>query len=361
MKTTFHRAILHAGREARTLVAGVVVVALGATSAAAVETIYVRVGHDSLAASVFPSAHPGRSPLMLLLPGSERASRAMYSKFAAHFAARGFVAVIFDRRGEGESSGLWDEEKSLDQIAADGRSVLHAACKRADVDSTFLAVWGVSQGGWTATIVAAREPAVRLAVLVSDPALTTHEENLNERAWQLREKGSSEQDIAEITDLRRVLWHYYATGEKPADFSARWKVALERPWFKLLEWPRWEPTTDSLSATTLAHYRNNHDPLPYIHASHAAVLRLYGREDHHINSLASLAAARAAYQGIERDTTFVLYPDRGHIMQSTIGSPECRTCPHDMSHFKGGFDFDPPVWNQIDAWLAVRLNRTAVH
>ncbi len=361
MKTIFHRAILHPGRHPRTLVAGFVLAALGATCADAVETIYVRVGHDSLAASVFPSAHHGRSPLMLLLPGSERLSRSMYAKFAAHFAARGFVAVSFDRRGEGESSGTWDDTQSLDQIAEDGRLVLHAVCKRADVDSTSLAIWGVSQGGWTATIIAGREPAVRLAILISDPALTTHEENLNERAWALRDKGFSEQEVTEITDMRRILWRYYATGVRPENFTQRWQATLERPWFERARWPRWEPTPDSLSAEALAGYRRNYDPLPNIHATQAAILRLYGREDRHLDPRASLAAARAAYRGIERDTTFTMYQDRGHILESTIEKPECPSCPHDMSHFKGGFDFDPPVWNQIDAWLAARMNQGKGH
>jgi pimeloyl-ACP methyl ester carboxylesterase len=361
MKSSFQSTVRHAVHRPWLGVVGLALATLGSTAAHAVETLHVRVGTDSLAASVFPSARPGLSPLLLLLPGSERASRSMYEHFATHFAAQGFVAITFDRRGEGESSGTWDDTQSLDRIAEDGRTVLHAVCKRAGVDSTLLAVWGVSQGGWTATIVAGREPAVRLAILVSDPALTTHEENLNERAWDLREKGYGEKEISEITDLRRSLWRYYATGEKPAGFSERWKIALQQPWFEKLQWPRWEPTPDSISATTRASYRRNHDPVPYIRASYAAVLRLYGREDHHISPLASLAAARAAYQGIERDTTFVLYPDRGHILQSTIGSPECHSCPHDMSHFKGGLDFDPVVWHQIDSWIAARMPQGAIH
>jgi hypothetical protein len=185
--------------------------------------------------------------------------------------------------------------------------------------------------------------------------LTLHEENLNERAWDLREKGFTEPEIAEITAMRRLLWRYYGTGVRPADLSTRWQAATQRPWFARLQWPTWEPTPDSLSAEARANYRRNHDPLPFIHATHASVLRLYGREDHHIDALASLAAARAAYRGTACDTTFVLYANRGHILQSTVERPECRSCPHDMAQFAAGFDFDAEVWRDILAWVASRL------
>jgi pimeloyl-ACP methyl ester carboxylesterase len=326
--------------------------------AQAVETVRVPVGTDTLAASVFRSGRAGKSPAILLLPGSERLSRDLYRKFATRFAAEGFVAVTFDRRGEGESTGEWDETKKLEPIADGGLGVLRFVCRhRSDVDSTNLAVWGLSQGGWTATIVAAREPAVRVAILVSDPALTTHEENLNERAWQLREKGFTEAEAREITDVRRVLWRYYATGEKPPDFAATWSKAKQATWFARMEWPAYEPTPDSLAPEARAGFRHNHDPVPYIRTTHAAVLRLYGRDDHHLDSAASLAAARAAYRGIDRDTTFVMYPNRGHILQSTLERPECVTCPHDMSRVAAVFDFEEAIWQDILSWVRPRLRQ----
>jgi pimeloyl-ACP methyl ester carboxylesterase len=285
-------------------------------------------------------------------------SRDFYRKFATRFAAEGFVAVTFDRRGEGESTGEWDDTKAIEPIADAGIAVLRFVCRRrSDVDSMSLAVWGLSQGGWTATIVAAREPAVRVAILVSDPALTTHEENLNERAWALREKGFSEAEVREITDVRRVLWRYYATGEKPADFAATWSRVKQAAWFARLGWPTSEPTPDLLAPEERAVFRQNHDPVPYIRTARAAVLRLYGREDHHLDSAASLRAARAAYRGIDCDTTFVMYPNRGHILQSTLEHPECVTCPHDTSRFAGGFDFEAAIWQDTLTWLRPRLRR----
>jgi hypothetical protein len=122
-----------------------------------------------------------------------------------------------------------------------------------------------------------------------------------------------------------------------------------------MQWPTWEPTPDSVSAEQRAIYRRNHDPVPYIRAAGAAVLRLYGLGDHHLDPVASLAAARSAYRGLERDTTFIAYRDRGHILQSTLEHPECQTCPHDMSRIAASFDFDEVVWRDIQAWLRPRM------
>ncbi len=116
-----------------------------------------------------------------------------------------------------------------------------------------------------------------------------------------------------------------------------------------------EPSPDALSAEGLAVFRRCYDPGDDMRHAAAAVLRLHGREDRHIRSDLSLAAARAVHHGIARDTTFRMYDDRDHGLQSTIGAPECLQCPHHGDQFANGLELDDVIWNDVLAWLQPRL------
>lgn len=320
------------------------------------QTLQVRAGVVTLAATLTRPERGERAPLVILMPGSERMSRSFYGKVAARFVSAGLAAVVWDRRGEGESGGSWDSTQSITRIADDALLVLQAAKRLPGVDSTAVVVWGLSQGGWSGTRLAATAPNVVAAVLFSDPALPTYEENLNERWWQLQlEQGFSQQEADEITDVRRELWRYYRTGVKPDGFSALWSATQTKPWFERMKWHRYEPTPDSMSAERLADFRRFYDPTADMRGTVAPVLRLYGREDRHIRSDRSLAAARAAYTGMARDTAFRMYDDRGHGLQSTLGAPECPSCPHHGDRFAHGLELDDAVWRDVVAWLEPRL------
>lgn len=319
-------------------------------------TLRVPAGDVALSATLMRPGTQTQTPLVILMPGSERMSRALYAKVAARFVTEGLAAVVWDRRGEGDSGGAWDSTQSITRIADDALLVLQAAKRESGIDSAVVVVWGLSQGGWSGTRLAAIAPNVHAAVLLSDPALPTYEENLNERWWQLQQdQGFSRQEADEITAVRHELWRYYRTGVKPDGFSALWIETQGKPWFERMKWHQFEPTPDSMSAERLADFRRFYDPTDDMRRTSAPVLRLYGREDRHIRSDVSLAAAREVYRGSARDTTFRIYDDRGHGLQSTIGAPECPNCPHHGDMLANGLELDDAVWRDIVTWLRPRL------
>lgn len=101
-----------------------------------------------------PAAAPAaRVPAVILLPGSGPSTRSDAAAFVQPFLRKGFAVLTFDKRGCGASTGSW-LTSSLDDMAADGRVLLEWVKARAEVEAARVGLVGVSQGGWTAPLVA---------------------------------------------------------------------------------------------------------------------------------------------------------------------------------------------------------------
>lgn len=166
------------------------VLTLGSTSAHLVpfKRTDVRVpssGGVMLAATITEPASPGPHPGLVVVHGSEAGTRILYGVWAGLYAALGFAVLIYDKRGNGESTGAYPGEvsttTSLNAFADDA-----AACAR------FLATWpgvdpkrvgfhGGSQGGWTVPLAVRRFPAAAFAVLLSAPAVSVGQQTV----WSL--------------------------------------------------------------------------------------------------------------------------------------------------------------------------------
>ena len=85
-----------------------------------------------------------------------------------YFVLNGINVISYDQRGTGKSSGNWLQNGPV-QRAADVEAVYDAYSASTHVDADKMGVWGFSNGGWTAPIVATTR---RLAfmILKSGPA-----------------------------------------------------------------------------------------------------------------------------------------------------------------------------------------------
>ncbi len=113
-----------------------------------------------------------RPPVVVMAHGFAGTRDVALPDFAERFAAVGIAALVFDYRCFGASGGsprqLVDPWQQLD----DWRAALTFARARDDVDGSRAAVWGSSQGGGHALIIAAEDPEVR-AVVAQAPLVDT--------------------------------------------------------------------------------------------------------------------------------------------------------------------------------------------
>jgi len=87
---------------------------------------------------------------------------------ADFFARKGMVALLFDNRGSGKSTGDW-KKSGYDELAQDGIAGIHLLQQRTDVDPKRVGFWGISQAGWVMPSAAAKSADIAFILTTSGP------------------------------------------------------------------------------------------------------------------------------------------------------------------------------------------------
>lgn len=115
-------------------------------------------GDVELAGTLILPPGPGPHPAVVFTHGSGAEGRWASRYLARRIAREGFAALIWDKRGVGESGGEWSEAGFEDQ-AADAAAAVALLRARPEIDSAKVGIHGHSQGGTIAPLAALRARA----------------------------------------------------------------------------------------------------------------------------------------------------------------------------------------------------------
>jgi pimeloyl-ACP methyl ester carboxylesterase len=118
-----------------------------------------------------PSPRGARLPLVALAHGSEDSDRYSFGPIPWVLASQGYAVLVYDKRGTGASTGDW-QPAGLEEYADDLVAGIRAMLQRSDIDTTRVAVLGVSEGGWVAPLAASRLAAIKALVAINGGART---------------------------------------------------------------------------------------------------------------------------------------------------------------------------------------------
>lgn len=124
----------------------------------------------------------GQLPAYVAVHGSGRITRADERARARQAARDGFVVLIYDKRGVGESGGEYDyirvadSERMLNLLADDAAAAWRMLRRREEVDPQRVGFIGGSQAGWIMPRAAEQCEGAAFIVAVSGPAVTYGEE-----------------------------------------------------------------------------------------------------------------------------------------------------------------------------------------
>jgi uncharacterized protein len=157
-----------------------------------------------------PAGHTGKLPALIFLVGSGEPSTVQrYSSFIRYFfdevlPGEGFALVYFDKRGVGQSDGVW-YETTFEQRALDARNVALEIQKSAFIDGEKIFLAGHSQGGWIVQVALALYPELFAGgISMAGPTFGVRRQLVNDYTSRyICEKGFSE-ERAEKRATRRV-------------------------------------------------------------------------------------------------------------------------------------------------------------
>lgn len=161
-------------------------------------------GKDALLAGELvmpPRAAP--HPAVVLLHGTGGGTRPYLRAHADAFAAAGVASLIFDRRGEGESTGAHD--MSVDTLAADAVAAVRAVRGHREVDAGRTGLWGYSNGAWVAARTAEVLGDAAFLVLTGASAVSQGDAEVYRRTRELREAGIAEPTLAAVERSWQII------------------------------------------------------------------------------------------------------------------------------------------------------------
>ncbi len=132
-----------------------------------------------LAGTIYSPSHPQSA--VVIVHGSDQVPR--MAKFAKQLAQENILAFTYDKRGVGESGGVYAgpevgtnniSVENLNLLAKDASAAIDAIHER-NIDIP-LGLIGASQAGWIIPKVANSNPRVQFMVLMSSPTITTLEQ-----------------------------------------------------------------------------------------------------------------------------------------------------------------------------------------
>jgi dienelactone hydrolase len=154
--------------------------------AAAEEAVSFRSGTVTLAGTIVRPAAATRSPAVVLFHGSGPQRRDLTT--ARWFAEQGILALAYDKRGVGESTGDYRPVPFTD-LCDDGLAAIELLKRRSDVDANRIGVWGLSQGGWLGPLAASRSPDVKFVIAVSGPGVSPGEQMIGDHRSDFTREG----------------------------------------------------------------------------------------------------------------------------------------------------------------------------
>ena len=224
---------------------------------------------------VFP-AESGRRPAIVFVHGAGGEGRWGARYLAQQFARRGFVALMYDKRGVDQSTGDW-RRSGFDALVGDAAAGVELLRSLPEVDPARVGVYGHSQGSGVAPLLAARAD---LAFVIA--GAVTGESMADTEIFSVgNDIGLRDLPPAERADATAYLHEVVAVA-----YEGRPREALDRMTERYRERSWFFPVPDHYWA--LSRMFNTYRPREAWAQVRAPVLLLWGERNERVNTAASV-------------------------------------------------------------------------
>lgn len=275
------------------------------------EQVRFRNGGVTLAGTLLLPPAAGRSPAIIFHEGSGDWTRddTWFSRPVELFLKHGVAVLLYDKRGDGGSTGDWHTSSYTD-LADDLLAGVRLLKSRRDINPRQIGVRGFSQGGWVASLAAARSRDVAFIIYVSaSGAGTIEEQDTASLLTKMRADGFSEADIEEAKRFVKLTYEAPHGPEAWQRLQAALPGARNQKWFgrTIGGLPRgnwvWEQRR----------LNSGYEPAQTFRRVRCPVLIIYGERDNPSESIARIE--QALREAGNRDYTVRVFPRADHSLE----------------------------------------------
>lgn len=190
----------------------------------------------------------GPFPAVVLVHGSGADKATDYYYNGDFFAAHGIATLTFDKRGTGDSEGIYTFDYY--KLASDVLAGVEYLRSRKEINPNQIGLSGYSQGGWVAPLAAFKSDKVKFVIVNYGMIESGIEEARLETRNVLREKGVEEKYLTEVDQLTVATVNVVASGFKSGwdEVNRLDKKYKKAPWRdqlrgttvnEFLKYPKW--------------------------------------------------------------------------------------------------------------------------
>lgn len=221
------------------------------------ENISISNGDLKLNGNLFLPIGGNQFSAVVILHGSGPDEGLEYRVYANEFAKAGIAALVYDKRGSGQSGGDW-QKRPFEFLAGDALAAVKFLKSRSEINPNKIGLWGISQGGWTAVYAASRTKDVAFVISVAGNGVSPTQQEMFHKDEMLKALGYSER--ARDTALKF------------------WKLVFD--WLVLVDEGKFPLPADLLRSERAAASTNlDYDPLPDWGKITHPVLLIHGGND----------------------------------------------------------------------------------
>ena len=176
-----------------------------------IEAVAFLSGDLRLAGHLFLPRAAERRPALVLVHGSgeqDRRGRAgALRRMAEHFAGAGFVVLVYDKRGVGDSAGDW-RTAGFPDLAADVVAAARFLASHPRVRPEAIGLVGFDQAGWVLPLAWRNQRSLAFVIAVSAPgtAVTPAEQHLFSVRTRALDAGASGAAVADLAAAWTALY-----------------------------------------------------------------------------------------------------------------------------------------------------------
>ncbi|WP_171050275.1 alpha/beta hydrolase family protein [Nocardia cyriacigeorgica] len=291
----------------------------------------------------------GPFPAVLMLTGSgpqdrneELFGHKPFLLIADTLTRAGYAVLRTDDRGVGGTSGNLDQA-TYDDLASDAAAGVDYLRTRADIDPARVGLFGHSEGGYLAPLVASKpDSGVAFAILMAGPAVPGGDVLIEQNRALFAAGGASPEETAAQVDYITAL----ADAMRAGDLDKARQVAREHN-ETLPEGQRMtDEQIDALLTPSMTSFMS-YDPAPALSALRVPVLAFFGEKDLQVLPSQNEQPMLDLLAG-NPDATVHTFPGLNHLMQ-----PAGTGLPSEYSTIET--TIAPEVLDYVKDWLTQRV------
>jgi dienelactone hydrolase len=105
-------------------------------------------------------------PAVVFVHGSGRQTRESYRELGEYFASQGIAALIYDKRGTGQSGGTYESHEPYENLVNDALSAVAFLKQRREIEESQIGIWALSQGAYISAASASRSDDIQFIIAV---------------------------------------------------------------------------------------------------------------------------------------------------------------------------------------------------